>query len=330
MKIDIPNFRKNTKNIIKIIAGVVIPLMLVSCEDFFLSEATNVDIPGSEPQLVVNSFLSPQDSVIKVSLQWSDPYIDNSVGPLPDINSFDVYIANENGNEVKLEYIDSGVFIFPVSQFPVLPNENYELRVEGENGIEANASCFVPDFTANDPEIGPLIETTDEWGNSFILIDWQFQAQNTGTEKYYRTGAMVKSYEFYRNDNNQVESFGPYYQDIYLDRGFPLFSDEDGSVYSFRTGRWNFNYNFYDPYTGQPTNPDEMYFWQIDSIFVYLIESDFPYYRYHKSVDDYFNYGDDNPFAESVIIYNNISNGLGTFGGYNMRNYFVATNNPEQ
>jgi hypothetical protein len=329
MKIDIPNLRKKTNNIIKIIAGVAIPFLLISCEDFFLSEANNVDIPGSEPQLVVNSFLSPQDSVIKVYLQWSDPYIDNSVGSLPAINTFDVYIANENGNEVKLEYI-TDVFSLPVSQFPVLPNENYKLRVVGENGFEASSNCFVPGFTANDPEIAPLIQTTDEWGNSFIMIDWQFQAQNTGTEKFYRTGAMIKSYEFFRNDNNQIESEGPYYQDIYLEKGFPLFSDKEGSVYSFRTERWNYFYNFDDPFTGQPINPEELYFWRVDSIFVYLIESDFPYYRYHKSVDDYFNYGDDNPFAESVIIYNNISNGLGTFGGFNKRKYFVATNNPEK
>jgi len=309
---------------------IVTPFILASCEDFFLSEATNVDIPGSEPQLVVNSFLSPQDSFIRVYLRWSEPYINNTTGNRPDINTLDVYISNENGDEAKLEYVSDGIFTVPVSQFPVVPNEKYNLRVEDDNGIVANASCFVPPFSANNPEISPLSESTDEWGNRFIHIDWNFQAEDTGAEKYYRTGAMVKSYEYFRDENDQIESSGPYFNDIYLEKGIPLFSDDNGSIYSFRTENWNYTFIYEDPYTGQTTQPEDMYYWRVDSIFIYLIESDFPYYRFHKSVDDYLNYGDDNPFAESVIIYNNISNGLGTFGGYNMKNYFVATNNPEQ
>ncbi len=330
MKIDISNFRKKTKNIIKIMAGIVIPSMLVSCEDFFLSEATNVDIPGSEPQLVVNSFISPQDSIGRVYLQWSDPYIDNSVGSLPNINSFDVFIANENGDEVQLDFIGTDTFIFQVSQFPILADKNYYLRVEDENGMVAKASCFVPTFSASNPEISPITISTDEWGNTIADIEWSFQSIDTGNEKYYRTGAFSKTVDFYRNENNQIESSGAYYYELVLEKGIPIFSDNDGSVYSFRARHWNYRNVNTGNNSGFPTDPDDLFYWTVDSVFVYLIESDNSYYRYHKSVNDYSNYGDDNPFAESVIIYNNISNGLGTFGGYNMKKYFVATNNPEQ
>jgi len=40
------------------------------------------------------------------------------------------------------------------------------------------------------------------------------------------------------------------------------------------------------------------------------------YYKYYKSFQKHQETGD-NPFSESVIVYNNIQKGLGVFAGYN-------------
>jgi hypothetical protein len=61
---------------------------------------------------------------------------------------------------------------------------------------------------------------------------------------------------------------------------------------------------------------------------VYLKSLEEDYYQYEKSKHLYYENGDgDDPFTEPVLIYSNVENGLGVFGGFSSDttsfNYFI-------
>lgn len=312
--------RNSIKNTLKYIGNILflslILLIFVSCEDFFLSEANNVDIPGSEPQLVVNSYISPQDSLIRVYVHRSTPHV-MGYGEVSPVNeNADVYMAPKGGEFTKLSYdYNLRAFTISVTEFAVAPGQYYQLKVETPEGEFVEAECFVPEHGVEHVSFVDLRVVYDNWGGMEILIGWSVKPQKTAETNYFRTGGYVRSYQI-RNygDDNDTLFLGS--RTLWLDRGNEFFSDSEGNRYNFRGE----HYSFIDIDGSIGENEAYQY---IDSVFVWVLHTDFPYYRFHQSVENYFAYDDDFPFAESVHIYSNIEGGLGTFGGYNRKDYMI-------
>ncbi len=316
----IPLMKKRNYSLSLFLVALMI-LIFTGCEDFFLSEAENVDIPGSEPQLVVNSFISPQDSLIKVYVHRSIPHTIASDEVPPVNGNADVYIAPAGGEFIQLSY-DYNLKAFTVSAtvFPVEAGNYYQLKVESFGGEMVEAECFVPEYGVENVAFEDVRIINDNWGGMEMLLGWTVKPSKTNEINYFRTGGFVRSYQVNNYGNNDTVFVGS--QELWLERGNEFFTDEEGALYNFKGefyGWWNFNGS-----SGQ----NETY-QTIDSVFVFVLQTDFPYYRFHQSVEDYFYYGDDFPFAESVHIYSNIVGGLGAFGGYNKKNYMIRAFTPE-
>ncbi len=289
--------------------------LLWGCEDFFVSEADNVDYPGSESQLVVYSYISPQDTLLRVYVYRSRPYMQNFDDYIPVDGDAEVYMAKKGGDYVLFQYDEEHqAFIMPATELTIQANQYYQLKVETYDGDFAKAECYVPGFDVEEIEVSDPVHLQDQWGNSYFDVEWKLTIHKKGEKKYFFTGAYNLAYEI-SNVAGRIDTIGPFYSDSYIEKGTPIFTDTEGNTYSFRLRQWD-QYS----YPGYPGNGG---YTKVDSLFIYVLQTDFHYFRFHKSVEDYFYYGDDFPFAENVHIYTNIEGALGTFGGYN-KELFLA------
>ncbi|GEM_PF-1375562 len=312
-------------NLLRVSVWLVL-LIFAGCEDFFTSEATNVDIPGSEPQLVVYSFLSPGEKLTRVHVYRSIPYTMSMDDVEPVNDKASVYLAPTGEAFYQLEYNDlHNCFVAESDEFEVQYGQSYSLKVESYQGESVTANSLVPHTREMEVETEPLtlqLVEDDIWdeGHSVkhIQVDWKITLPANTGDGFMRTGAYMKRYIFHEGDSVaadvQVSQFG-------LERGQPYFAATENRTYAFRANKWRESYGFsgehqgYDP----PQEEGEV----VDSVFVYVFQTDEHYYRFHKSLDEYFYYDDDFPFTEAVFIYSNIKGGLGVFAGYNRKEFYI-------
>lgn len=296
-------------------------LATISCQDFFISEVTNLDIPGGESRLVVYSYISPGDSLISVHVKRSSPYFNPSVSEPVEGNA-EVYMAKKGEDPVRLNYSEKyKTFITGNDEFAVEPGYNYTLTVETFNGETAEAECYVPELEYEMIRIGQPVIEEDEWGGEHITFTWSFTAKQDNSENYYSSGAYVKVYRSGSpGEENDTVLFDIF--DLWIDRGDNYISDNDGRTYFFKANQWIEDFpNYDDPFIEE--RPDDgLRFETIDSVFVYIMQTDENYYLFHESLQNYNNFGN-SPFTESVLIYSNIEGGLGVFAGYNRKDFSI-------
>lgn len=289
----------------------IIIIMLFSCEDFVVNEVDDIDLPGSESQLVVYSYISPQDTLIRVHVKRSVPYINenNDIEPVKD--KAHVHLAKNNGEYHKLEYDDNyGCFVISPDNFNIEEDNTYFLKVESFDGETVEAECYVPELKLKDVEILDVEFSKDEWGNGNLSISWSITPESDNMKNYYNTGAYIVSEHLASGKVNstlnsiEADSNEQHVQKLYMETGTPYFIDKDGNSYGF-LARTNI--------------PNHSIFEADESVFVYIIQTDYHHYEFHRSADDYFYYDDGFPFSEGVRIYSNIQNGLGLFAGYNKK-----------
>ncbi len=299
---------------------VVALMMLSSCQEFFLKEVDNIELPGTESRLVAYAYISPHDTVLRVHLSRSVPYINTGLDLTPIRDRATVRMGKNGQNLTQLTYHEPcNCYIIHAENMVIEAGYDYKLEVQF-NDILVEATCQVPEMqiTAQHVSIDPLELVLDQWGNSETKLSWQITPPVLNAESYYTTGAYVKQYGLFETGSG-YDTVYLYTGSLYLDRGTRHFSDSDGRSYRFRSSHWGYRPWQFDPYNPDPDIPKDF----IDSLFVYVLQTDYHYYRFHKSANDH-DYADDNPFAETVHVYSNIEGGLGAFGGYTRKDFPVG------
>lgn len=299
----------------------ILMLTVTSCEDFFVSEVTNLNTPGSEPQLVVYSFISPADTMVWVYVDRSRPYVNTGRPYAPVGANAEVFMARKGEEFVKLHYrSDMQRYVISAKDFPIIAGQYYQLKVETTLGEKASAECWVPEFEIARIELDPPFVATDSWGSNMLRLNWRITTANNGKTNYYRTGAIMQRWEVV-NWGNQPDTFFLGQYPVEIDRGQEFFSDPSSRQYAFRASTYYSSYE--SDWKHNFREESESSYKQFDSLSVFVIQSDIHYFNFHQSARDYYYYDEDFPLAESVHIYTNIKNGLGVFGGYSMRSYVV-------
>ncbi len=133
---------KNVKLYVQYILLVIFGFIWCGCE-------TSVDASDllDNPQLVViNGYLSPQDTELKVQISRSKSRASNTPENVRDlvIKNATVVIRNENDDEVSLIYNEDILsYVAPATELPILAGQKYFLNVIAE-GKEYKASCTIP------------------------------------------------------------------------------------------------------------------------------------------------------------------------------------------
>jgi len=259
--------------------------VLSACDDDPLSKPVNhVQIPYT-PRLVVQSFICPQDSVIRVSVLRTEP----TVGKV-EVNKGkydfvkDALVTLSDGTTTVTVPYDKNwsVFRMRAEQLPIVAGKTYYLSVRSPDGLRAEASCTVPASVVDISSVKRTREKNDK-GREKMVISWQDIA---GEANYYRV--MIMSY--FSNDN---------YFFLQNELTYDPLTDEgkDGQRIFSQRMEYQESYPKY-PYV------------------LLLCNVDRPYYEFHRTFAIQVA-NRDNPFAEPSLMYTNIQGGLGVFAAYN-------------
>ena len=267
------------KNISKNILIAVFVSLIAGC----VKDANNIKLPETEAKLVVGCFISPQDSMIVVTLTRSNPIFGknhNSSRALNNVVDAEVTIFNGT-NTINIPY-NNGYLDYEIasSLFPITSGTTYQIKVSTPQNEHLSASCTVPLSTVSsvDIEVDTLSRTKK------VILKWQDIPNETNY--YQAVGFLIISDTF--NGDTTHTPMGWNYNHLANDQ------DRDGSQLHA-----DLEYDFYGHYDSK-----------IIGFGFYLMNTDVEYYKYQKSIN---NYGGDNPFSEPTPVYSNIKGGLGIF-----------------
>ena len=284
--------------------AMMLLLGLLGCEDFFITEAGDPYMNNFRQRLVVYSYISPQDTLIRVFVERSTTYGQNPLGQQLG-GQADVFMGKKGGPLKQLAWMpDRYYFAIDPREIGIEAGEHYVLKVESHAGEKVEAECRVPEMDFTGFEMHPPRFYGDPNYSPQFVLNWSFRAPDNGLERYYSSGGYRKIYQLrYRNQTYDTVFAGiaPYY----LQRGQEFVAGNKAASFSFGIT------DYYDP-----KRPD--------SSFIYVLQTDEHYYRFHKTVSEAVHHPDDSPFAQAVNIYSNIRGGLGVFAGYNRRDYYAG------
>jgi hypothetical protein len=271
---------------------VSVLLLAAGCE-----KDANVKLPEVEPKLVVTSFLSPQDTLIKVWIKKTRPIFESY-----DVNTSDAVadatvIISDGTASATLAFdptgSNNGYYKIPAAVFPIVENKTYSLSVSTPDGKSASAVTTVPSFSIVTFNANISYVTLDSTATNYkrqydIVCSWD---DVPGSGSKYRIVVMKAEYDHFLGDT----LYYVFMDDFVNDEG------KEGTRMEFKYQRTAYYYD----YASANTN--------LIGYNIYLYQINDEYLKYHKTVRS----SGDDPFSEPVLVYSNITGGLGVFSAYN-------------
>jgi hypothetical protein len=265
----------------------------------------NVEVPRIPPQLVMYSFLSPEDSVITVQVSISTPLFENVTNRFGNINyvtNAQVNIQSNTGRSATFPAFDDEAYgyILSTSVYAIIPGETYRITVQHQ-GKTAWGETTIPATAVPIQEIShvQLLQNNSVIGSNTPAFKIRTMWNDPANENnFYRV--VVNSYFGW-----QIEPGGPKEEYTFDICNTNMYDDQR------RNGQQIVSvcddYNFKGP--GDTANYK-----------VLLLTTDKPYYEYHIRR---LNYVGEDPFSEPTPMYHNVNGGLGVVGSYRVstRNY---------
>lgn len=289
---------KMTRLIPFLISCVLVVLM--GCE----SDVENIAPVDVSSKLVVVSYISPQDTLLTVQLQKSQPAIGKRMTE-EQMKVKDATVTMSDGSSsVRLAYNPAtNLYEADAESWPVRAGKTYQLNVATPDGSKAEASCTVPvtdGIALTDVNITNVVVDDGSVGTVrkySVSLAWRDAPQ---VKNYYRVLAYKEYYvtDTYGNKHKYREGITPDYG------GNDFFDDDRTNNGILTSGKME--YYEYDDY---PIDKPAY-------IHAILVVADKHYYAYHQAIRKQWEF-DGNPFAEPAVMYTNIAGGLGVFAGYN-------------
>lgn len=272
------------KFIISLLFAVGIMTFITSCE----SMISDVEVPSSEPKIVVTGFLSPEDDTITIIVRKSRALYVQSQGwenQFPIVNNATVTLSDGTISITLPYYSQFSSYKIPSSSLPIIPGKSYSLNVSTPEGHLAKSNCTVPEGIVPEVEITSI--DSSQYGPTKVNLRFR---DIPGKGNFYRISAgTVVNYDFYE------ETF---FEEIGFERGESFISDKNKED----------EYFYFKTY--------EIYQYESDNSILYisLLLTDDNYYNYHRSI---YSYEGENPFSEPSPVFTNINGGLGVFAAVN-------------
>ncbi|MBC3787418.1 DUF4249 domain-containing protein [Spirosoma utsteinense] len=279
--------------------------LFTSCQNA-REEVQPVELTAQSGRLVVDCFISPQDTMLTAKVTRSRPVLDNN--PLKNVEIKDALVKLTNGDKtVVLEY-DAKLYYYRINagKLPIRAGATYTLTVQTPDGNQVIAVSTVPQMVPlksvrMDSSLTKKGDTTDQKPLS-VICTWQNSISTT--DRYQLQGAI---------------------------QGILYESPKTAAFTKLSTIPFNMADNNLGLISSKPSDnllSASAYVWDQTNaiainnkcrsieVLVHLLHVDEAYYRYHKALDQQLQ-ASTNPFAEPVLIPSNIQGGLGCFGSYN-------------
>ncbi len=273
--------------------SLALTVLLGACE----KEVTGIKLPESDAKLVVNSFISPQDTAWRVTLYQSVPTL--GVREPTSSGVAGALVTVTDGNQtVTLPNQGDALYELPTSDFPVVAGRTYTLRVQAPDGKTVEAACTVPGAPE---DFGLVIDSLPDANGArtryYLRLNW---TDAGGQENYYRLAGEIRR-EWKEVPANAPPTLYP----LSINWEGETFLDDKGkdgqTMYSPKGELWALG----------PGSTNTRVYLQAS-----LLHTDRHYYQYHLSARNAIR-NRDNPFAEPTLVYSNVTGGLGIFAAYN-------------
>lgn len=303
-----------------VLAGVLMVLLFLSC-----IKTLDDELPQTEPKLVINGIVNP-DSVLQVNISKTvHIFANESSSSAPFIQGATVRAFRDGQFLFNLEENENGYYSKP--GFYPSQAHSYKIEVEkaGYKTVFAETDIPVP---VEIIKIDTTVIKDVEYGYVSTTIRCKLKYNDpSGIENYYRLDCYV-SYI----DENGNEQIGKQY--IYIDEGSEYLFDKYWDYLLWNDilisgSEASIDFNIYADYYGGENLNDT-----ISLTYTLLLTSlSEDYYKYDKTRGLYYeNGGTSDPFSEPVLIYTNVTNGFGIFGGSSNDTtsfkYLYKTQNP--
>lgn len=292
------------KNIFLLISVV----LMAGC----IRDAENIKLPGGTPKLVIGSFISPQDTLLSVSVTQSYPVgkVITNDGVVKDAQ----VVLSDGITSQTLSFDDKEEKYTGKPVFPISGGQTYYLTVQAPDGRSVKASCTIPSTKDTTLTVAVDSANTDQAGylDYYVRAGWTDIAGETNWYKINVEFIMEDTVHQYLYSN--IFNFSTTENPIYSDEGKDgqKFATNQGDVYIYNPYSFSYppqNKKFYKAY-----------------ILVYLLTIDQNYYKYYESLNNV----SSDPFAEPMNLYSNIEGGLGVFAGYQKHTVRRDVNLPPQ
>ncbi len=170
---------------------------------------------NTEERVFVTSYISPQDTVLRVNVSRALPAIDTPLS-LQDheaneaflIENAQVTISNEAGNSTDLMYSEENMtYLADAGTLAIVSGQNYFLKVTVD-GEEFNASCRIPEKVV---AINELINVKDNgFGGKEVDINLAFK-DIIGERNFYVLGGFVITTYQYEGQEPETSEFALFF-----------------------------------------------------------------------------------------------------------------------
>ncbi len=316
---------------------------LVSCETL-VNTIPDSKLPKTESQLTLFSFISPQDSVIKVKVGQTTPVF-STVPIMPEppfvlVDGDTVFTNSDtfsgatvtitNGeSKVTLPYRPKDeVYAIPISQFPIRAGQTYTLTVT-DGRRTAKATCKVPSEQVAIKNYALDTLYTSIFGRRDTTLRLSYTWDDLpGKADFYRVRAF-ELYEYSVLTFNEAELYliekrkqNRFYFSWNATGNRSVFQNDvniDGTTFSSPQGQKKpEKEEVFRQLSGNTSKPDRSP--ELLGVYLQLLHTDENYYLYHRSLQQTRR---DNPFSEPALVYTNVDGGLGIFAGYSLTNKII-------
>ncbi|MFC5270878.1 DUF4249 domain-containing protein [Adhaeribacter terreus] len=269
------------------------------CVVFLFSACESVvdipPLPELPPKLVVVSFISPEAEEVQVSVSRTVPLLSAENNGQP-VYVPDAQVTFSDGIDTVLLAYDAAKQLYTTKSLPVQPGKTYWLHVQNSDGLQAEASCTVPQKinTTLTARLDSSERNLEEGGRNYKLeMRWQ-DLPGLG-DNYKIDGNLF----FLANPGSSDTTF----RSLEFESE-PLFedTDEDGRLWAERS------LTITDFAQLKNTNA-------LLRINAFLLTTDAAYLKYHRSLRQY---QLNNSFTSPGKLYTNVQGGFGVFAAYRL------------
>jgi hypothetical protein len=288
-----------------LLALVLSSLLFTACESN-REEVQPVGLTAQAGRLVVDCFISPQDTILTAKVTRSRPVLDSD--PSKNVEITDALVQLTNGNQAVTLVYDTQLRYYRVNatKIPIRASTTYTITVRTPDGNQVTATTTVPQAialkrvsldstlaTGADKSVQKQFSVVCNWQDAGTITNfYQVQGSIKGIQRELPSTAAYTNLAvvpFRMADNNSGLLSNKGASTLLSAAGY--LCDEAGSAMMNKRYRSTV-------------------------VSVSLLHVDEVYYRYQEALDRQLQ-ANTNPFAEPVLIPSNIQGGLGCFGSYN-------------
>ncbi|MBO0952728.1 DUF4249 domain-containing protein [Fibrella forsythiae] len=306
----------------KLILHLLILLLLAACGSL-RNEVSPSLLSTEGEKLVVNSYISPQDTLLSVKVSRSKPVLGEQTDALPYTVDNAIVSLTDGNRVVVLRYLsDKQWYQAKANLLPIVTGKTYTLTVSTPDGKQVTASAIVPKPVPVNQ--GILDSTIVTLGNRLqkiysVRFDWQDPPNEPNFYEYaayFRWGYNNDPYGQVNQQSNSLRSLSFAREN----RTGNLLTDDrqDGTLLTSLAAEVGLvEVNATTPNAVEALKKLTMgRVLPNPQVILRLLSAEELYYRYTDAIIRQ-RENRSNPFAEPVLIPTNIKGGLGCFAAYN-------------